>query len=319
MVMHPILLLQAICTLTLVNLASFAYASDGGLIEAASHQSKRRVWSGRQFRDIQYPSERELSELPLRELLQLRPTKIEGAEQAHFAHLFAKHPSITRLDPSDRDNFIKGWVKLWITQREGPHSKKLPNAIKAHLDRDKSVDAQLFNDILGQYRKAKDSIAQQKHREKNKGIDDPVKLAKWRAYEANRRKSYPPNARLCRRQQSADRFRSLLTSHEIPVDLPAEDIEILSRDFREAIGGAQRTSLALRHFLLLRPEVETDRIRIDRVLVDRKLYNARLSWEAVNEKVKLRKTRKKKHQTADDQTTLPNEHVLIAASSWWLP
>lgn len=286
----------------LVLLTSLIVCTSSSANNDNQNAHENRLYSGRCFHGKRYPSESDLQAISLRDLVDLRPGRRQGVEAAHFAELFAKHPRIRKIDPDqlDRQALIDSWAKIWVEQSPGPHAKKLPLTIADHLNGDERLPRELIDDILKKCRRNKDRVAQASMREKLRTSEDPTVVARRRQHLA-RLKVYNARRRRGNEQyenQNAMNFNQLLNFHGIPPDLPAEELEVQSRVFREALNGAQKTSVALKHFLKLRNAKEEG---ITTALRARKDFNYRTLRTRMNSILKEARMAQRQTFLADKQ------------------
>lgn len=253
-----------------------------GQSEPSAGARPRRLYTGETFQGRQYPTVAELQHMSLRDLASLRPRDLQGPEKHHYGLLFAKHQQVKDLNASKMttDAFIDAWVDLWINHNVNSASKQLPNAIKEHLKNDKFVTKDVYDEIIARARQRRNRDSENRRRLKAKdvqSIDDLIrdipKEAKKQGFKYIK--------------ENALRFQKMLYENNIKVGLRAEDIEEGSRHLRQTLGSAQRTTIALRHFLQWRDSDEVEGIH--RAMRNRKEFN-RSQSKAINNRQQKGKT-----------------------------
>lgn len=293
----------------------------------ADINERARSWSGQCFGTRQYPSIEELKSIPLRELLETRPSKIAGAEKSHFEDLFARHGDVSDLMPEvypNHDDFVQKWVDLWGATNMGPKAKRLHHAIVSHLQNKLGISEDGIKEIKQRHDCAQAVIGALKSRHKRRTSTNPIDMAqRIREIELQRRYSQERRAGTRGTTYGFTLFMEMLNANHIPTDLPAVELETATRRLRDALGDVQRTTLHFRQYLTCRNKKEAE---IKTAMLNRRAYNYGLLREKVNEKQKavdkIRRSRRKPKESGQNQHKAQDERQsdqarLLGQSRWW--
>lgn len=299
--------------------------------------------TGVNFRNMhQYPTLEEASAMDLRDVVNLRRGRVHGPEKQYYEHLFASHPcvvEIASLDPASEE-YIQSWIDLWARYgSDDPKCKKLCYSIMDYLSNDRSVPAEVREEIYHRRQKIVNAACQRRKREKTRLSEDPKDIQKRKeelARFANYRQEKKGYNDQELREISAARFRDLLISERIALDLPAQQLEEATRHLRDVLGGTQLTTTSLRNYLLCRKNSYMHKQSIDRAVHARRILNNRITKQISNEKRRAREKEARRsrisnakaesREQADErgQKTASRRDAqslsrLLAVSDWWMP
>lgn len=296
------------------------FASYVSCVEESSQE-----WTGLYINGRQYPSVEEIQNMSVAELVKLRPTECRYLEKDNFQLLFSQLPDVRKLHPNSlsEEEFIDGWVELWISAGLGPDCKKLHSAIFNHLQA-LGVSENIKTKIRFRHDFINDTIKGQKYREKKRQSADPVEVVK-RERKLQLHAQYAKERRKGIRgiQVGSDKFEAMLKSEGVATELPAEELEKATRHLRDIVGGVQTTSMNLRYYLLCRDKKENG---IEEAMLARRLYNHKILRKAVNAKqkerdrarrVRERSSRIDSAEAVNHSNTASSSAKLIRQCAWW--
>lgn len=271
-----------------------------------------------------YPSEGQLSKMSLGDLVAIRPGDLRHPEEfEHFYSLFSKHPDVSKLDSSQtsREDLINGWTRIWTQEIDDSIARKFPHSIISYLRLDRGIDKSLREEIIRRSKSHKRMLTARKRRDRMRNSSDPREM-RLRELELRYKREYQNIIRTQSEdafaKKNAEDFKRMLIKEGIDTKSPAADIELLTRSYRELLGGAMMTSKKLRAFLKVRGE---DPVSIESCMRARRAFNYRLGLNQVNEASKeIRRSLKEMLKTGRSRSRKQDKILLaslLTRSKWW--
>lgn len=292
-------------------------------VPGTSREQMYERWTGLKTNGRQYPSVSEAQNIPLGDLVNIRPAELYGPEKENFELLFSQHPDVSKLklDRMTEEEFIDAWTDLWIVSADKaePRCKKLHSTIMTHLA-DMDVSSKIMTFIRCRVNDRRNTIKTMKAKERRRLSKNPVEV-KRRELELRTQVQYNRERRKGLRgiHKGAALFEKMLDAKGIDKTLPATELERATRHLRDALSSVQVTSTNLRCYLQCRNKKEQG---IKECMINRRVFNHNISRKLINARQREKYKAKKGSQRRDGQVAGPSgpsssSAELLRQANWW--